>query len=158
VLFGSRGVLINNMAYLLRHVPVFGIGGMGGYRVRAIHVDDLADLAVRAGAETSDRQVIDAVGPERPTFLDLVRQIRRVVGSHTVLVPLPGPILLGVSALLGMALHDTLLTGEEYHAMRYGLADTDGPATGPTRLSEWLAVNADTLGRSYANEVELHFR
>ncbi len=41
--------------------------------------------------------------------------------------------------------------------MAGGLADTDGPATGPTRISEWLADQGDTLGVRYANEIERHY-
>ncbi len=36
VLFDERGVLLNNIAWLLRHLPVFGVGGDGRYRVRPI--------------------------------------------------------------------------------------------------------------------------
>src|SRR5262249_7007341 len=42
ILFGRGGVLLNNIAWLLRRVPVFAIGGSGAYRLRPIHVDDLA--------------------------------------------------------------------------------------------------------------------
>ena len=51
ILFGGDGVLINNIAWLLRHLPVFAIGGRGDYRVRGIHVDDLAQLCLAKGAE-----------------------------------------------------------------------------------------------------------
>ncbi|HXQ60430.1 MAG TPA: hypothetical protein VN799_10025, partial [Acidimicrobiales bacterium] len=63
-----------------------------------------------------------------------------------------------VSRLVGLALHDVLLTRDEYRAMADGLADTDGPATGPTALSAWLADHATDLGRQYANELDRHFR
>ncbi len=58
---------------------------------------------------------------------------------------------------LGLALHDVLLTTEEYRAMAAGLADTDGPATGSTALSAWLAEHGETLGLHYANELARHF-
>jgi NADH dehydrogenase len=158
ILFGGRGVLLNNIAWLLRRLPVFAIGGFGGYRVRPVHVDDLARLCVQAGSASGECEVIDAVGPERPTFRELVGQARRAVGSRAVLVPVPGPLLPPVSAVLGLALRDTLLTREEFQAMAAGLADTDGPATGPTALSAWLAEHGATLGRHYLNELDLHFR
>ena len=81
VLFDERGVLLNNIAWLLRHVPVFAVGGGGKYRVRPIHVDDVARLALEASSWRDDR-VVDAVGPERPTFVELVRQIRAAVHSR----------------------------------------------------------------------------
>jgi uncharacterized protein YbjT (DUF2867 family) len=156
ILFGGDGVLLNNIAWLLRHLPVFAIGGRGDYRVRAIHIGDLARLCVTKGAESND-SVTDAVGPERPTFVELVRSIRDVVGSRARLVHVPGATIPLFSRLVGLALHDVLLTKDEYVAMADGLADTDGPATGTTALSTWLVDHADELGRHYANEIERHF-
>jgi uncharacterized protein YbjT (DUF2867 family) len=42
ILFGGEGVLINNIAWLLRRLPVFAVGGTGAYRIRPVHIDDLA--------------------------------------------------------------------------------------------------------------------
>ncbi|HEX4216887.1 MAG TPA: NmrA family NAD(P)-binding protein, partial [Acidimicrobiales bacterium] len=156
ILFGGDDVLLNNVAWLLRHLPVFAVGGTGGYRVRGIHVDDLARLCVDEGGGRTN-SVTDAVGPERPTFLELVRSIRAAVGSRSPIVPLPGPLVALLSRLLGMALHDVLLTSDEYRAMAAGLADTDGPTTGSTALSTWLAGHGDQLGLHYANELRRHF-
>jgi nucleoside-diphosphate-sugar epimerase len=39
ILFGGNGVLINNIAWLLRHLPVFAVGGTGEYRIRPVHVE-----------------------------------------------------------------------------------------------------------------------
>ena len=88
ILFGNDGVLVNNIAWLLRHLPVFGVGGRGDYRIRPIHVDDLARLCIDAAAQSSDR-IIDAVGPDRPTFLELVEEIRSAVGSRARVVHVP---------------------------------------------------------------------
>jgi len=156
ILFGGEGVLINNIAWLLRHLPVFAVGGRGDYRIRGIHIDDLAQLCVRKGAERHD-SVTDAVGPERPTFVELVTSIREVVDSHARLLHVPGVAVPVLSRLVGLALHDVLLTRDEYEAMAAGLADTTGPATGTTALSEWLVAHKDDLGRRYANELQRHF-
>lgn len=157
ILFGGEGVLLNNIAWLLRRIPVFAIGGSGRYRIRGIHVDDLAQLCVSHG-RPGDDVTVDAVGPERPTFTELVHGIRAAVGSHAAVVHVPGAVLPPVAAVLGLALRDTLLTRDEYRAMADGLADTEGPATGTTALSGWLAEHRDTLGRRYANELDRHFR
>lgn len=157
ILFGGNGVLINNIAWLLRHLPVFAVGGTGGYRIRPIHVDDLARLAVQAG-NSAETEVIDAVGPERPTFADLVRFIKEAVGSRSQVVRVPGSLIPPTARLLGLTLRDTLLTAEEYHAMADGLADTDSPATGETSLTRWITDHKGTLGHTYANELDRHFR
>lgn len=157
ILFGGDGVLINNIAWLLRHLPVFAVGGHGRYRVRGIHVDDLARLCVDLGART-DPVVMDAVGPQSLTFRDLVDAVRIAVASRAVVVPVPAPLLIGLSRALSLALHDTLLTGEEYRAMAAGLADSDAPASGSIVLTDWIAEHRDELGREYANELDRHFR
>jgi NADH dehydrogenase len=157
ILFGGDGVLINNIAWLLRHLPVFGVGGNGEYRIRPIHIEDLAALAVEAGAGRTDT-VIDAVGPERPTFLELVRLIRDAVESRSLIVRIPGVAIPPLATVLGLVLRDVLLTGDEFKAMAGGLADTEGPATGSTSVSAWIEEQAGSLGRRYANEIDRHFK
>jgi len=157
ILFGGDGVLINNIAWLLRHLPVFAIGGHGNYRVRGIHVDDLARLCVEL-ATRSDTVTVDAVGPQTLTFAELVSAVRTAVGSHALVVPVPGAVLTGLSRALSVALRDTLLTADEYHAMTDGLADSSAPATGTTVLTDWITAHGSDLGRRYANELDRHFR
>jgi len=157
ILFGGDGVLINNIAWLLRRVPVFAVGGRGDYRVRGIHVDDLARLCVRLGAG-GETLTVDAVGPQSLTFRELVDAVRAAVGSRAVIVNVPAPVVLALSRVLGTALRDTLLTRDEYQAMADGLADSAAPATGDTVFTDWVAEHGAQLGRDYANELNRHFR
>ena len=157
ILFGGDGVLINNIAWLLRRVPVFAVGGRGDYRVRGIHIDDLARLCVKLGAGR-ETVTVDAVGPQSLTFRELVDAVRAAVGSRAVVVNVPGPVVLALSRALGTALRDTLLTADEYQAMADGLADSAAPATGDTVFTEWVAKHGAELGRNYANELDRHFR
>ena len=157
ILFGGDGVLVNNIAWLLRRVPVFAIGGRGEYRIRGIHVDDLARLCVMFGAR-DDTVTLDAVGPQSVTFREMVDAIRAAVGSRALVVTVPAPVLLGLSSVLGAALRDTLLTREEYQAMADGLADSAAPATGEIVFTDWIAAHGAELGRTYANELDRHFR
>jgi uncharacterized protein YbjT (DUF2867 family) len=157
ILFGGDGVLLNNIAWLLRRLPVFAIGGRGDYRIRPIHVDDLAALCVALGART-DTTVADAVGPESVTFRQLVETIRAAVGSRSLVVPVPGAVIPLLAGMLNVMLRDTLLTADEYVSMAAGRADSDGPTTGKIVLTDWIAAHGDQLGRHYANELDRHFR
>jgi nucleoside-diphosphate-sugar epimerase len=157
ILFGGSGVLVNNIAWLLRHLPVFAIGGRGSYRVRGIHVDDLARLCVELGGR-SDNVLVDAVGPQSLTFRELVLAVRAAVGSHAVIVPVPGRLIPLLSGVVGIMMRDVLLTGDEYQAMAAGLADSDAPSTGKVMFTDWVTQHGPGLGRSYANELDLHFR
>ena len=156
-MFGGDGVLVNNIAWLLRRVPVFAIGGRGDYRVRGIHVDDLARLCAQLGA-SRETVTVDAVGPQSVSFRELVDAVRAAVGSRAVVLNVPGPVLLGLSRVLSAALRDTLLTRDEYRAMADGLADSAAPPTGDTVFTDWVAAHGAELGRDYANELDRHFR
>ena len=48
VIFGKADILINNIAWFVRHFPVFAIPGSGEYEIQPIFVEDMADLAVDA--------------------------------------------------------------------------------------------------------------
>jgi uncharacterized protein YbjT (DUF2867 family) len=157
VLFGGDGVLVNNIAWLLRRLPVFAIGGRGDYRLRPIHIDDVARLCADLGAADPARTV-DAVGPQSLTFRQMVEEIRDAVGSRSVIVPVPGALIPAMAAVLNLALRDTLLTGAEYASMAAGRADSAGPATGSVVFTDWVHEHGAELGRRYANELDRHFR
>ena len=53
---------------------------------------------------------------------------------------------------------DIVLTRDELNGLMDDLLVTSGPATGPTRLSDWLRQNADTLCRRYFSEMAKHYR
>src|SRR4029450_8023868 len=146
VLFGGGDVLINNIAWLLRRLPVFGIAGSGNYRIRPVHVDDVAAIAVAAGRREDD-VVLDAVGPETCTFEELVGLIANTVGHRPVIVHVPPRVVLAMAAALGLLVRDVLVTGDELAGLVAELVATDGPATGTVRLSEWLAGDAGEGGR-----------
>jgi hypothetical protein len=59
-------------------------------------------------------------------------------------MPVPGRVLTTLSRAVGLALRDTLLTLDEYHAMAGGLADSDDPATGTIMLTDWIAEHPPT--------------
>src|SRR5882762_9912489 len=46
VIFGPEEILLNNIAWMLRRIPLFVIPGDGAYRVQPVFVEDLAKLAL----------------------------------------------------------------------------------------------------------------
>lgn len=157
VLFGEGDVLINNIAWLVRRVPVFAVAGSGSYRIRPVHVDDVAALAVDAGHREEDL-VVDAVGPDTYAFEELVRLIARAVGRRPRIVHVGARMALVFAKMLGALVRDVLLTEAELRGLMDGLVATDGPPTGDRRVSEWLAQHADEVGRRYASELGRHYR
>jgi uncharacterized protein YbjT (DUF2867 family) len=152
VLFGKEDVLVNNIAWILRRFPVFGVFGDGTYRLQPIYVDDLARLAVDQGAG-HDNCIIDAIGPETFTYCELVETIGRAIGKARPIVPLPRAVGLMIASLVGRFVGDVLITGEEIDGLTSGLLCTDSPPAGRVRFSEWAHQHGDELGLKYASEL-----
>jgi NADH dehydrogenase len=152
VLFGAEDILINNIAYILRHYPIFVTPGMGKYRLQPIHVDDLASLAVSQGGRR-ENAVIDAIGPEAFTFRALVETLDKILETRCWIMPWPAPLAIVGGNLMGKWLGDVLITREEVHALMAGLLFTGARPTGETALSVWARHNAANLGRRYHCEL-----
>jgi len=152
VLFGAEDILINNIAWMLRRLPVFGVFGNGEYRLQPIFVDDLARLAVAQGEEHED-VVVDAIGPETFTFRALVAEISRIIGKKRPIVRVPPACGYLAARILGGIVGDVILTREEIQGLMAELLYVDSPPAGTTKLTEWAADHAASLGVRYASEL-----
>ena len=156
VIFGNEGILINNIAWFLRHLPAFIVPGSGRYKLQPVFVEDLAALAVESGAKT-ENAIVNATGPEAFEFGELVRLIREVVHSRTLIAHLPPSLALMACRMLGIAVRDVVLTPDEITGLMENLLLPDEPSTCPTRLRDWLRANTDTIGRNYLSELRCHY-
>ena len=161
VLFGGDDILINNMAWALRRLPVFGVFGDGNYPMQPIHVEDFARLAVRAGQATGN-EIVQAVGSEIWSYRELLRSLARSMGLRRLVVGVPKSLGLLASTCIGRLQRDVTLTGEEVGALMDGLLAVDTAVDGPSGvlddalqnpLGRWMRDQGDHLGRHYANEL-----
>ena len=152
VLFGKEDILVNNIAWMLRKFPVFGVFGRGDYRLQPIHVDDLAKLAVEMGKNRDDR-VVDAIGPETFTYRELVERIGRIIGKERPVMSIPPGVGYLVSKLVGKLVGDVIVTRDEIRGLMAGLLYVESSPAGTTRLTDWASQNADSLGVRYASEL-----
>ena len=157
VIFGAEDILINNIAWFVRHFPVFAIPGSGEYQIQPIFVEDMADLAVNA-ARADGNLVLDAVGPEIFSFNELAQLIASSVGSKIKVVHVPPGLLRPMLRLLEPFVGDVVLTREEIDGLLENLLVSRQTPTGTTRLSDWLERNASTVGTTYASELKRHYR
>ncbi len=156
VIFGDKGILINNMAWFLRYTPVFGLPGDGKYQMQPIHVSDLAQLAVEA-ANSNENQIINAIGPETYTFKEMMQMLRRTVKSKALLIPVPPMLAYYATQAIGFIMRDVILTKDEVAGLMQNNLYVDAPPVGKIKLSEWVQENAGTLGKRYFNELKGHF-
>jgi len=152
LLFGKEDILVNNIAWCLRRLPVFGVFGNGRYRLQPIYVDDLAKLAVEQGAK-KDNCVIEAIGPETFTFRELVKDIARIIGKRRLVIGVPASIGYLGATMMGKLMGDVMITRAEVRGLMSDLLYVDAPPAGTTRLTQWARENAHRLGLKYASEL-----
>jgi NADH dehydrogenase len=153
VLFGKEDILINNIAWALRKLPVFGVFGNGQYRLQPIYVGDLAEIAVQEG-ESRENNIINCIGPETFTYRALVETIGGIIGKKRLIIPVPPLLGYMAGSLVGKVVKDLFITREEIDGLMADLLYVDSPVTGKTKLTEWARKHADRLGLHYKSELE----
>lgn len=152
VLFGKEDVLINNIAWALRRLPVFGVFGKGDYKLQPIYVDDLAAAAVERAVGTNN-EIVNATGPETFTYRGLVEMVAQAIGVRRALVSVPPGIGYFAGRILGRFVRDVVITREEIQGLMENRLHVDDAALGKVKLSEWVLAHKETLGRRYTSEM-----
>lgn len=150
---GPENVLINNIGWLLRHLPVFGVFGRGDYRLTPVHVEDVARICVDA-AKDERNVLLNAVGPETFSYREMIHLMAEAMGLRRLIVPVPDFMAMLAGRILGFLLRDIVITGHEIAGIRNELMYTGTDPLGTISFTEWLHTEADTLGRTYTNDLE----
>jgi len=153
---GEHEILANNIAWILRRMPVFAIPGDGRYPVQPVHIDDLVRLCLDAAQADGD-MVLDAAGPQTLHFEELVNAIRHATGSRTRIVHVPPVAMTAVARALGLLVRDVVLTGDEIKGLTAGLLASREAPLGRIAFTDWVNEHRDSIGNSYANELQRHF-
>jgi NADH dehydrogenase len=152
VFFGKEGILINNIAWMLRRFPIYGLFGDGSYGIQPIHVEDFAKLAIVVGRQT-ENITLDATGPESFTFKELVRALGNIIDCPRPIISIPPWLGLLAGSLVGLFVRDVVITREEIGGLMAGLLAVDSEPLGTTKLTEWAERQKNNLGKKYASEL-----
>ncbi len=152
VIFGKEDILINNIAWLLRKMPVFPIFGYGSYCLQPIYVKDFADLAIKEGLN-NDSVIIDAIGPETYSYRSLVEKIGDIIGISKPIVSVSPKLGYLVGSFVGKLVKDVVVTKEEIEGLMSDLLCVNSDPVGTTSLSKWAYNNRLSLGIKYSSEL-----
>jgi len=157
LIFGSGDILINNIAWLLRRLPVFGIPGRGDYRLQPVAGEDVAEIATWAAAQGGN-VTVDAAGPEIIYYSEMVESIAIAVGRHPRFVHVSPRNTVRAARIIGRIVNDVTLDEPELEGLMQELLVSHEKPRGTRRLDNWLLSSADVIGRHYASELERHWR
>lgn len=157
LLFASNDILLNNMAWLLRHFPVFALPGDGLYRVQPVSGGDVGRIVADVALDDAD-VVQDAAGPQVLSFREVVAMLRSAVHSKARVVQTPSPVALGLAKMAGLLVRDVVLTRYELGGLAAELLVSAQPPLGTETLGQGLASYGAGLGARYHSELDRHFR
>ena len=157
LIFGQGDILINNVAWMLRRFPIFGIPGRGDYRLQPVAGEDVAEIATWA-AEQVDNLTVDAAGPDIIYYSEMVESIAIAVGRHPRFIYMTPRNALRAVRLIGRLVNDIVLNEPELEGLMAELLVSSERPRGTRRLDNWLLTHADTIGLSYASELARHWR
>lgn len=152
VLFGKEDILINNIAWMIRHLPVFGVFGKGEYQLQPIYVEDFAGLIVRE-CENDKNEIVNAIGPESFSYKELVTTLMAIIKVRKIIFNVHPFLGYLCGKLISIIKDDVTITKEEIKGLMDNLLFVDSPPTGTTKLTDWAKQNSQTLGVKYANEL-----
>ena len=162
--FEDNDILCNDIAWIIRRFPIFGLFGDGKFKLQPVSARTLSQVAVESryrGENTiNTNKTINVIGPETYTWQEFISAINNAMGTKTLLFPFPSftiyiPIF--VSTLLGLFLKDRLLTIEEINSLKDNLCLTNSPPIGTVSFKKWLEKNKLIIGRKWNGEIKRHY-
>jgi NADH dehydrogenase len=157
LIFGAGDILINNIAWLLRRLPFFGIPGRGDYRLQPVAGEDVAAIATWA-AEQVDNVTVDAAGPDIIYYSEMVESIAIAVRKHPRFLYMSPRNALRAVKVLDRIVNDVMLNEPELEGLMQELLVSKERPRGTLRLDNWLLTHAENLGTRYASELDRHWR
>ena len=157
LIFGQGDILINNIAWLLRRLPVFGIPGRGDYRLQPVAGEDVAEISTWAARQV-DNVTVDAAGPDVIYYSEMVESIAIAVGKHPRFLYVSPKNAVRAARLIGRVMNDVTLNEPELQGLMQELLVSHERPRGTRRLDNWLLGSAETIGVNYASELDRHWR
>jgi len=152
VLFGKEDILINNMAWFVRNLPVIGVFGDGNYKLQPIHVEDFAKLIINR-INVDKNVILNAIGKETYTYKQLLLAIMSGIDVHKKIINVNPLVGYWAGKIIGFLKNDVFITKEEIKGLMQNKLYVNDKPIGEISLQEWIKHNKHTLGKKYASEL-----
>lgn len=108
------------LSRFMDRVPVFPVPGHGRYMRQPLYAGDFANIIVSC----IDRNIRDGIynisGLERVYYIDIIREIRRVTGAKTIIMPIPSFVFSSLLWVWGLFDKNPPFTTQQLNALVSG--------------------------------------
>ncbi|HPE26564.1 complex I NDUFA9 subunit family protein [Albidovulum sp.] len=124
IVFGAGDGFFNRFASMSRFGPILAVVG-AETRFQPVHVDDVAEAAVRGATGQASAGVYELGGPDVKTFRDWMHDMLAVVGRRRLVLNMPfwkarivGGLLDTVQVVTGGLIENKMLTRDQVRTLR----------------------------------------
>jgi len=96
---------------------------------------------------------VQVIGPEIYTYDELLRMVASKLGRRSRLLHCPAWLAFACGKIAGWWQRDRFVTWDEVKGLMGNFLFVEAPPAGATRLSDWVAAQASTIGLRYASEL-----
>ncbi|MBI4220708.1 MAG: NAD-dependent epimerase/dehydratase family protein [Chloroflexi bacterium] len=119
-LFGEGDEFFNVMAALVKVAPVVPIPGKGKTRFQPIHVEDAAQVCVRALQDDSKiGRTYELGGPDVLTYRQMVSTTARAMGKRRLQAPAPPAVMGPAVTAMSWLMETPPVTPDQFRMLRY---------------------------------------
>jgi uncharacterized protein YbjT (DUF2867 family) len=152
---GHNDILVNNVAWLLRRLPLFAMPGSGSYRVQPVTLDDTGEIVAQAVLAT-ENMTVDAAGPEIMSFEALVRAVGEAIGRPPRILHVPPAAAMALLRVFNLLVGEVILSRQELDGLMTELLVSKDAPLGASSVTAWLQAHASEVGSHYASELKRH--
>lgn len=108
------------LSRFMAKVPVFPIPGSGKYMRQPLYVIDFCRVLIWCAQNTPYNRIIDIVGQEDITYIDIIKAIKKAKKLHTLIVKIPVPVFRFLMKLYALVSKNPPFVADQLDALMAG--------------------------------------
>ena len=147
------------LSRFMRKVPVFPIPGSGRYMRQPLYVGDFCNIIISCLERRIDGGVFNITGQQKIDYIDIIREIKRVIGASTLILRIPYRLFYLLLATWALFDKNPPFTTQQLEALR---ADDefeliDWPGIFDVQSTPFAQAIDETFNHPVYSKVELGF-
>ena len=147
------------LSRFMKRIPIFPIPGSGKYMRQPLYAGDFCDIIINCINEPKVNNIYNITGYDKIDYIDLIREIKKQVGSHTLIVKIPVfvfSILLKIYAIFNK---NPPFTADQLEALSAGdeFEEIDWPKIFKVKSTPIDKALNETFNHPVYSKIELDF-